>query len=122
MYGDIQFFQPLVCASSSLCHRILCSSCSAFSFQSTGSPLLPTFIIADATRTHCTFYVEPPIEVAHTSDRDADVREATARIVAVYERFVRKYPEQWFNFFDFWNPPAPPRPMPAPAATANART
>ena len=89
--------------------------------RATGSPLLPTFIIADATRTHCTFHVEPPIEVAHTRDRDADVREATARIVAVYERYVRQYPEQWFNFFDFWNPPLPARVMPAPAVTATAQ-
>ena len=74
--------------------------------RATGTPLLPTFIIADADRTNCTFWVEAPIEVAHTRDRDADVREATERVVAVYERYVRKYPEQWFNFFDFWNPPA----------------
>ena len=57
------------------------------------------------------------IEVAHTSDRDADVREATARVVAVYERYVRQYPEQWFNFFDFWNPPQPPRPTTSTTST-----
>jgi KDO2-lipid IV(A) lauroyltransferase len=79
--------------------------------RATGAPLLPTFIIADADRTHCTFHVEAPIEVARTRDRDADVRAATAQVVAVYERYVRQYPEQWFNFFDFWNPPAvPPKP------------
>jgi len=74
--------------------------------RATGTPLLPTFIIADADRTNCKFWVEAPIEVKHTRDRDADVREATERVVAVYERYVRTYPEQWFNFFDFWNPPA----------------
>ncbi|HXU73379.1 MAG TPA: lysophospholipid acyltransferase family protein [Polyangia bacterium] len=78
--------------------------------RATGTPLLPTFIIADADRTNCTFHVEQPIEVPHTRDRDADLREATARAVAVYERYVRQYPEQWFNFFDFWNPPAAQRP------------
>ena len=45
--------------------------------RATGTPLLPTFIIADADRTNCTFHVEAPIEVAHTRDRDADVRDAT---------------------------------------------
>jgi KDO2-lipid IV(A) lauroyltransferase len=77
--------------------------------RATGAPLVPTFIIAEAERTRCTFHVEAPIEVARTHDRDADVREATERMVAVYERYVRMYPEQWFNFFDFWNPPPPPR-------------
>jgi KDO2-lipid IV(A) lauroyltransferase len=82
--------------------------------RATGAPLLPTFIIADAERRRCTFHVEAPIEVGRTRDRDADVREATERVVAVYERYVRTYPEQWFNFFDFWNPP-PPRLTPLPA-------
>ena len=84
--------------------------------RATGTPLLPTFIIADADRTNCTVHVEAPIEVAHTRDRDADVREATERVVAVYERYVRTYPEQWFNFFDFWNPPAARRPPHEPTS------
>ena len=37
-------------------------------------------------------------------------------MVAVYERYVRLHPEQWFNFFDFWNPPPPPA---RPAAPMN---
>jgi Kdo2-lipid IVA lauroyltransferase/acyltransferase len=82
--------------------------------RATGAPLLPTFIIADADRTHCTFHVEAPIEVPRTRDRDADVRAATEKVVAVYERYVRRYPEQWFNFFDFWNPPAARPVSPAP--------
>jgi lauroyl/myristoyl acyltransferase len=84
--------------------------------RATGAPILPTFIVAGADRTSCTFYVEEPIEVRRTRDRDADVREATARMVAVYERYVRLHPEQWFNFFDFWNPP-PPSPRPPMTVT-----
>jgi KDO2-lipid IV(A) lauroyltransferase len=79
--------------------------------RATGSPLLPTFIIADPDRRRCVFHVEAPIEVPRTSDRDHDVYVGTERAVAVYERYVRQYPEQWFNFFDFWNPP-PPRAAP----------
>jgi KDO2-lipid IV(A) lauroyltransferase len=78
--------------------------------RATGVPLLPTFIIADARRTACTFHVEPPIEVARTPDRSGDVRAATERLVAVYQRFVSLYPEQWFNFYDFWHPPVPQQP------------
>jgi len=84
--------------------------------RATGAPLVPTFIIAGADRTSATFYGEEPIEVRRTRDRDADVREATTRMVAVYERYVRLHPEQWFNFFDFWNPPPPPA---RPAAPMN---
>jgi KDO2-lipid IV(A) lauroyltransferase len=70
------------------------------------APLVPVFVIAERDRRRCKFYYEEPIEVAHTRDRARDYREATARVVAVYERYARAYPEQWFNFYDFWNPPA----------------
>jgi KDO2-lipid IV(A) lauroyltransferase len=49
-----------------------------------------------------TVYYEEPIEVPHTRDRAADLTRATAAAAAVYERYVRRWPEQWFNFFDFW--------------------
>lgn len=39
-------------------------------------------------------------------DREASRKEQTAQLAAAYvaelERMVRKYPTQWFNFFDFW--------------------
>ena len=75
--------------------------------RATGSPLVPVFVMSDRDRKHCKFFVEEPIEVPHTRDRARDYREATARVVAVYERYVRRYPDQWFNFYDFWNPPSP---------------
>jgi KDO2-lipid IV(A) lauroyltransferase len=76
--------------------------------RATGCPLVPVFVIAHKNRKKCTVLVEKPIEVAHTRNRDADVREAMEKVVEVYERYVRTYPEQWFNFYDFWNPPGLP--------------
>ena len=73
--------------------------------RATGAPLMQVFIIAEGDRRLCQFYVEEPICVPRTRDREADVAEATRRLVAVYERYVRRYPEQWFNFFDFWEAP-----------------
>jgi Kdo2-lipid IVA lauroyltransferase/acyltransferase len=35
------------------------------------------------------------IEVPHTADRDADITEATHRIHALFEQWVREHPEQW---------------------------
>jgi KDO2-lipid IV(A) lauroyltransferase len=71
------------------------------------APLIPVFIMAERDRRFCTFFFEEPIEVAHTRDRNRDYREATEKVVEVYQRYARRYPEQWFNFYDFWNPPAP---------------
>jgi len=73
--------------------------------RATRTPLIPVFIVARGDRRHCEFFVEEPIEVPHTRDREADVAEATQRLVRTYERYVARYPEQWFNFFDFWAQP-----------------
>jgi predicted LPLAT superfamily acyltransferase len=35
--------------------------------------------------------------------RREQVDAMTRSFVAVLERMVRRYPEQWFNFYDFWN-------------------
>lgn len=84
--------------------------------RATGCPMAPVFVLAHHNRKRCTVMVEKPIYVRHTRDRDADVRDGMARVVAVYERYVRKYPEQWFNFHDFWAPPNAPTEHEASAA------
>ena len=35
------------------------------------------------------------LDVPHTGDRDADVKEATCQIHRLFETWVREYPEQW---------------------------
>lgn len=47
--------------------------------------------------------------------RDAALREAVERFAAVLERHCRAAPYNWFNFFDFWQPPL------ATGATRKAR-
>jgi KDO2-lipid IV(A) lauroyltransferase len=74
--------------------------------RATRCPIVPVFIVSEGDRRRCTFFVERPIEVPHTRDRPADTRRAMAAVVEIYERYVRRYPEQWFNFYDFWNRPS----------------
>jgi KDO2-lipid IV(A) lauroyltransferase len=71
--------------------------------RTSGCPLIPVFAAyTDGARRRITVHYGEPIEVPYTRDRRNDLGEATHRAVAVYERFVRRFPEQWFNFFDFW--------------------
>jgi KDO2-lipid IV(A) lauroyltransferase len=65
------------------------------------SPLIPVFALYTGVREVTVFY-EKPIEVPHSRDRNADVRVAMSEAVRIYETYVRQWPEQWFNFFDFW--------------------
>jgi KDO2-lipid IV(A) lauroyltransferase len=80
--------------------------------RATGAPIVPSFFIVEpgtADRVRVVHYLEPAIEVEHTRDRAADVALAMAKMVKVYENFVRRYPTQWYHFYDFFAPPSPER-------------
>ena len=40
--------------------------------------------------------------------REAAVHAAMARYVELLEKYCHAAPSNWFNFFDFWQPPAVP--------------
>lgn len=67
----------------------------------TGAPLVPSF--AGRTGGMLTATFEPPLEIPKTGDREADVREGVQRFARVLERYVRRTPEQWTVFEDFWH-------------------
>lgn len=71
--------------------------------RATGAPIMPVFMVREGARGFAA-RVEDPVLVARTRDRAADLRDATERLVRVYASYVRRYPEQWFNFHDFWAP------------------
>lgn len=72
----------------------------------TGAVVVPSFVVYAAD---LRFEIEfgPPIEVPHTADRDGDVRQALESWVALLEGTVRRYPTQWYTFYDFWAEAAP---------------
>jgi KDO2-lipid IV(A) lauroyltransferase len=76
----------------------------------TGAPLLASFFVRDdaSSRPRIIHYLEPPIYVERTADRDADITAAMTKLVATYERFVRRFPTQWYHFFDFFHQPSGP--------------
>lgn len=69
----------------------------------TGAPLVPSF--AGRSDGVLTASFEPPLEIPTTGDRSADVREGVQRFARVLERYVRRAPEQWTVFEDFWHGP-----------------
>jgi KDO2-lipid IV(A) lauroyltransferase len=79
--------------------------------RTTGCPIVPVFAVdPDGRRRAMEVRYEEPIEVARTAHRAADLAQAMSRVVGVYERYVRAYPTQWFNFHDFWQAPKAARP------------
>lgn len=51
------------------------------------------------TATHYHFYSTPP---KHFNSREHRVQDLAADYVENLETRVRRYPEQWFNYYDFW--------------------
>lgn len=70
-----------------------------------GAPLLPAFVVQEGWWKWRGFF-GAPLEPAATGDREADLRVAATWYAATLERVVRRHPEQWFNFYDLWEPSA----------------
>lgn len=63
-------------------------------------PVLAIFVMKESTRDY-TVYVSRIEACKELKSRDRMAAMA-GNFVAELERMVRKYPDQWFNFYDFW--------------------
>lgn len=71
----------------------------------TGAPVIPAFVVLDQDGRYATLMDEPIVfRGSHGHNHEA-VQEGMIRLATVFERYIRQYPDQWYNFFDFWNPP-----------------
>jgi len=64
-------------------------------------PVVPVFFPLEGRTLR--IMVEPPLHARRTADRRDDVFRLTVELARVYERVIRRYPLQWFNFYDFWS-------------------
>jgi len=73
----------------------------AYLSVASGAPVLPVFVPLEGKR-YATI-MEEPIYVSggHASHHDA-VLDGMKCIVRVFEKYIRAYPDQWYNFFDYW--------------------
>ena len=62
------------------------------------------------TNSHYHFYATPLHQVAFTTNlkqREEHFRSALEIYTRKFEEILRKYPLQWFNYYDFWKLPEP---------------
>jgi KDO2-lipid IV(A) lauroyltransferase len=69
-----------------------------------GAPLLPVFIVRTRRRGYRAI-AESPIHVTAEGDAQEALREAVGQMAAVFERYIAAYPDQWYNFFPYWEEP-----------------
>ncbi len=67
----------------------------------TKSPVIPAFTIVGSDGFYHSI-AEEEIQIEDTGNEEKDLRTNMERMVRIIERYVRKYPEQWYNFYYFW--------------------
>jgi KDO2-lipid IV(A) lauroyltransferase len=70
--------------------------------RSTGCAVLPAFTVMEGNGSYKTA-VGSSIEMEFSDDKDKDVYVNLKKIVSIFEQYIRKYPNQWYNFSPVWN-------------------
>ncbi len=69
--------------------------------QRTGAPLVPMYIIRKGRKRH-RLIVEPEVPLVNTGNKERDLITNTQRLTKVIEKYVRKYPSQWWWMHNRW--------------------
>ena len=73
----------------------------AYLALASGAPVIPVFVPLEGNR-YAAIMEEPVFFRATYAERDRVVREGIQKILRVFEGYIRSYPDQWYNFFDYW--------------------
>jgi KDO2-lipid IV(A) lauroyltransferase len=73
--------------------------------MASGATVLPAFIVRVPDGRYRAM-IEEPLEIKTGGDRDAALAANLRRYVAILEKYVRQYPEQWYCFYPFWDDPS----------------
>lgn len=69
----------------------------------TGAPVIPVFVVLEPDGRYATLMEEAIFFKAGAGRNREVVQQGMTRLAAVFERYIRQYPDQWYNFFTFWN-------------------
>jgi KDO2-lipid IV(A) lauroyltransferase len=67
----------------------------------TGAPVFPVFVPLEGMR-YATYMEEPIYFRGGHRDHGDAIRSGTQQLAKIFEKYIRKYPDQWYNFFDYW--------------------
>lgn len=74
----------------------------AYLALASGAPVIPVFVPLEGER-YATLMEEPIYFKGGHGQHAQAIRSGMERLAAVFENYIRQYPDQWYNFFDFWN-------------------
>jgi Kdo2-lipid IVA lauroyltransferase/acyltransferase len=69
----------------------------------TGAPVLPVFVLMEKSRKY-RGVIEAPIyfRAGTRQNRDEVTQEGMEKLVKIFEDYIVRYPDQWYNFYDYW--------------------
>jgi KDO2-lipid IV(A) lauroyltransferase len=73
----------------------------AYLALATGAPVIPVFVPLEGGR-YATIMEEPVYFSGGHANRGHAIREGTEKLLRVFEQYISAYPDQWYNFFDYW--------------------
>lgn len=73
----------------------------AYLALASGAPVIPVFVPLENGK-YATLMDEAIYFRGGHAQHNEAIRSGMQRLVAVFERYIRHYPDQWYNFYDFW--------------------
>jgi len=70
----------------------------------TGAPVLPVFVVMERNRKYRGI-IEAPIYFTTISreNREVLIQKGMEKLIKKFEAYIEKYPDQWYNFFSYWD-------------------
>jgi len=72
--------------------------------MATGAPVLPVFVVMERNRKYRGI-IEAPIyfDTPSRENREVVLREGMQKLIQKFEEYIEKYPDQWYNFYSYWD-------------------
>jgi KDO2-lipid IV(A) lauroyltransferase len=74
----------------------------AYLALASGAPVIPVFVPLEANGRYATIMEEPIFFSGGHGEHGSAIRSGMERLLAVFERYIRAYPDQWYNLYDFF--------------------
>jgi KDO2-lipid IV(A) lauroyltransferase len=68
----------------------------------TGASIVPVFCVRKPGN-RFVIYIEPPFELVDIGNRTQSVKANLEKLVAIMEKYIRQYPEQWLVLEPIWS-------------------
>jgi len=74
----------------------------AYLSLASGAPVIPVFVLLEDKGRYATIMEEPIFFCSGHGEHGSAIRSGMEKLLAVFEQYIRAYPDQWYNLYDFF--------------------